>query len=937
MKKLFTILFLCSSIIASATDYYVAKNGSNSNPGTITEPFLTITYAITRMSGGDNCYIRAGTYNEHPIIDYISGTVENPTIFTAYNDEEVIIDGGGISIPDGSGLIRVRDNDVHLMGLIVQNTNHVGISAAADAYNLLISHCVVREIQGGGIGAFGDNTIIENVTAYNCAMSNEGGTSSPWGQGITIRTSNTDVSLNGGVIRNCVVHDVWGEGVSMSGIAGGTIEDCTIYNTYSVALYVRNSQNCVLQRNYVYMAKDMAGGQSRGIAHWNEAGMEWFPNLDNQIINNIVFGCRRNFQTASTTTGLLVANNTFVNSTYIGNVCLGDYEYNSMEFKNNIVIQENSAPCVYWLYDDADVIFSNNLYNKSYNAYAVGSNDVISSISIKRDGDEYQYKFYELFSNSPAVDGGCEVTEVTDDYLSVERDATLDIGAFEYVSPETPVLPVVILTTSVQIITNYALVSGNVVDDGGGTVTVRGVCWAEDELPTINSDTTINGSGIGAYTAILRILDAGVTYYARAYAINEQGVSYGETVVFTMPLHTDNKYVFYNDKLVFRDGLPLMSSSESPPPPIDIDILVTDINVAGAEGATTITIEDGTLQIYADVEPDNAADTAVVWSRTNRTGTGYIDTNGLLTAQSDGIVTIRATAHDGSGIYDTLQITISNQDPPPLETQIIIDHTSVALYDDIPDFYIAEVKKMRGLIAGLSHASGYLDGLKQLEINDSKYQVALQYTGSVPLSYRTTELRIGKNIWNAFTSTWISGYEEDQWTNGTTNINNTKTGIAFTNNGGWDLDAMGFGWCYDYLELTAEVYLSATQTYIDYCTSQGFDTKVFFTTGPVDSYWEDGPTTSHVSCFWYATLWQDIRDYVEADEDLILFDYADILCYNDSDELRELTYSGNTFPWIHPDNMGGGMTDGHIGYNGAVRLAKAMWVLMARIAGWDGN
>ena len=78
----------------------------------------------------------------------------------------------------------------------------------------------------------------------------------------------------------------------------------------------------------------------------------------------------------------------------------------------------------------------------------------------------------------------------------------------------------------------------------------------------------------------------------------------------------------------------------------------------------------------------------------------------------------------------------------------------------------------------------------------------------------------------------------------------------------------------------------------------------------------------------------------------ILFDYADILCYNDSGVVQTTSWTdtanGNhVYPVIHPDNMknlAGGNDDsiGHIGAAGALRLAKAQWWMLARIAGWDG-
>jgi hypothetical protein len=96
-------------------------------------------------------------------------------------------------------------------------------------------------------------------------------------------------------------------------------------------------------------------------------------------------------------------------------------------------------------------------------------------------------------------------------------------------------------------------------------------------------------------------------------------------------------------------------------------ILVTSIDISAAGSATTITVEGGTLQLYTNVEPDNATDTTKTWSLINGTGEGTITQTGVVTAISDGTVTAKALANDESGIFDTYLITISNQTPPPGE------------------------------------------------------------------------------------------------------------------------------------------------------------------------------------------------------------------------------------------------------------------------------
>lgn len=139
---------------------------------------------------------------------------------------------------------------------------------------------------------------------------------------------------------------------------------------------------------------------------------------------------------------------------------------------------------------------------------------------------------------------------------------------------------------------------------------------------------------------------------------------------------------------------------------------------------------------------------------------------------------------------------------------------------------------------------------------------------------------------------------------------------------------MGFGWCYD--DGLWGSYLTATQQYIDFCSANGYSTKIFFTTGPVDDYMATGENGYN-----NYLRWEHIRDYVDEDASRILFDYADILSYNNDGMLSTETWNSHTFPVIHPDNEEGTYT-GHIGSAGAIRLAKAMWWMLARIAGWDG-
>jgi len=91
---------------------------------------------------------------------------------------------------------------------------------------------------------------------------------------------------------------------------------------------------------------------------------------------------------------------------------------------------------------------------------------------------------------------------------------------------------------------------------------------------------------------------------------------------------------------------------------IVLPVPVTSIVVSVTGGASTITTNRGTLQMLAEVQPSGATQ-AVTWSVS---GSGAsISSAGLLTATTNGTVTVRATATDGTGIYGEMTVTISGQ------------------------------------------------------------------------------------------------------------------------------------------------------------------------------------------------------------------------------------------------------------------------------------
>jgi len=97
----------------------------------------------------------------------------------------------------------------------------------------------------------------------------------------------------------------------------------------------------------------------------------------------------------------------------------------------------------------------------------------------------------------------------------------------------SPSLPVVITVNATTTSSTTASIKGEISDNGGGTISVRGICYGISHNPTIEGTKTTNGGGNGLFTAEISGLTTNATYYARAYATNSTGTSYGNEVSFT--------------------------------------------------------------------------------------------------------------------------------------------------------------------------------------------------------------------------------------------------------------------------------------------------------------------------------------------------------------------------------------------------------------------
>ena len=427
--------------IVIPTNYYVSPSGNNTNTGTLSRPFKTINFGISKLRAGDILYVRNGTYYERVTVYGHDGDKSYPVIISAYPGEFPIIDGTGIDLAASSSLISILSNYVYLIGFEIRNVNVTGkvgggTGVIVSGTNSLVSKCTIHDIWNSGIGLGGDYSVAEYCKVYDCCLNNNRneGRSDSWGSGISARRAPEYC-----IIRHCVVHDIWGEGISTFEATHTTIEDNIIYDVFSAMLYISDARDCLVQRNLIYTTKDMGGSQV-GLAYWNEKPLaENVYNLRNVLINNVVYRCNRNFYSGNSTVidaGTVIANNTFVNSEELYCVQIGNATHTGGLFANNIIIQEKGLPCIY-AGKKYGLTYSHNLFSKSYESDVIGAGDIVGDAKLTETGETVAGKltvnYFKLLSTSPAINQGEIITNVIDDIFGNKRDSSPDIGANEYI------------------------------------------------------------------------------------------------------------------------------------------------------------------------------------------------------------------------------------------------------------------------------------------------------------------------------------------------------------------------------------------------------------------------------------------------------------------------------------------------------------------------
>jgi Right handed beta helix region len=262
------LIGLTFSICAQAqVSYYVAKNGSDSNSGSASAPWLTISHAAEVAEAGSTVYVGAGTYNES-VTFANSGTSSAPIVFNGQG--EAIVDGTGVACCTSPTFAQTNG----FIGTKTQGLFNIG--AAAGVNYLTIEGFTIQNykvstaakvplgilVVGGGTGINILNNTVQNIQTTAEKRGNA------YGIGV-FGISATPLSLT---------------------VSGNTVTGC-LTGESETTTFNGNVQNFVVANNKIYN-NDNIGMDAIGFEGVGPTGYDQAKNGDvygNLIYNNSAY------------------------------------------------------------------------------------------------------------------------------------------------------------------------------------------------------------------------------------------------------------------------------------------------------------------------------------------------------------------------------------------------------------------------------------------------------------------------------------------------------------------------------------------------------------------------------------------------------------------------------------------------------------------------
>ena len=503
-----------TTLTASGASSYLWSTGATTAAITVS-PTTTTTYTVT----GTDAYGCTGTVS---ITVIVNNTIPTVTTSTVSNISATSATCGGNVTSDGGSYVYYR-----------------GVCYGTTPNQFFTENYTIN---GEGTGTFTSNltNLTPNTTYYVRAFAiNDAGTAYGDEYSFTTGCDAVDIHISGittidyGQSTTLTAYDNYSTTTTSEFLlysvgfesSEGFITSNT-YNNDNITLYGFDGQQWGTIHGAVSTNDPITGSQSlqmryygstsSGNAHYGHIGYG-LTTFDVENVTRVEF-------TAKSTYNL----NVRVSFSYDGGeTFIGDAVYTLSESPQQLTYDISN----YGVYPQVRVKFAVEL---PYQAPTATAHLYIDDVNFY--GATYQSSTSFLWSTGEQSSSITVAPAATTTYTVTgtnQYGCTGTASATVIVTSQNPTIPTVTTNNVTNNTMNTATCGGNVVSDGGATVTARGVCWSTSPNPTLSDSHTSDGNGTGNFSSSLTALAPNTTYYVRAYATNSVGTAYGNEVSFS--------------------------------------------------------------------------------------------------------------------------------------------------------------------------------------------------------------------------------------------------------------------------------------------------------------------------------------------------------------------------------------------------------------------
>jgi len=361
-----------------AGEFYVATDGDDSSPGTLSAPWQTVQKAASTVPAGSTVYVRNGIYNEQISINVSGSASAGYTTFRNFDNETPVLDGTGLMVPgEDSGMFMIANQKyIIIQGFEIRNYRSterdivpVGINIRGTSH-----HITIR------------NNLIHNIET-NASV--DTGLSGADAHGIAVYGTHAPESVNNIIIDSNEIHDLK-LGSSEAIVVNGNVEMFTISNNVihdldNIAIDVigfeetspdesfDQARNGIIINNMIYNASSF-GNPSYG-DEYSADGIYVDGGKDTIIEMNVVYNTDIGVEIASehrnrSTSNIIVRNNFLYNNILKG-IALGGYDQLRGSTENCIIVnntlynndtQQDGSGEIGLGYDTKNNIIKNNIF-----------------------------------------------------------------------------------------------------------------------------------------------------------------------------------------------------------------------------------------------------------------------------------------------------------------------------------------------------------------------------------------------------------------------------------------------------------------------------------------------------------------------------------------------------------------------------------------------